>query len=82
MTDVSSSLLLVALCGARTADNTLVGGHIPSKTLKKWAFWIRFGTKTGKNRKKPVETKEIGLTKRLKRLKVNCGTVLSDPREH
>jgi hypothetical protein len=32
--------------------------------------------KTNKNRKKPVETEEIWLTKRLERLKVNCGTVL------
>jgi hypothetical protein len=32
--------------------------------------------KTYKNRKKPVETEEIWLTKRLERLKVNCGTVL------
>ena len=29
-----------------------------------------------KNRKKPVETEEIWLTKRLERMKVNCGTVL------
>jgi hypothetical protein len=32
--------------------------------------------KTEKNRKKPVETEEIWLTKPLERLKVNCGTVL------
>jgi len=32
--------------------------------------------KTGKTRKKPVETEEIGLTKRSERMKVNCGTVL------
>jgi hypothetical protein len=32
--------------------------------------------KTGKNRKKPVETEEFRLTKRLERMKVNCGTVL------
>jgi hypothetical protein len=32
--------------------------------------------KAKKNRKKPVETKEMGLTKRSERLKVNCGTVL------
>jgi hypothetical protein len=32
--------------------------------------------KTDKNRKKPVETEEIWLTKPLERLKVNCGTVL------
>jgi Bacterial nucleoid DNA-binding protein len=32
--------------------------------------------KTGENRKKPVETKEIRLTKRLEKPKVNCGTVL------
>jgi hypothetical protein len=32
--------------------------------------------KTDKNLKKPVETEEIGLTKRLERTKVNCGTVL------
>jgi hypothetical protein len=32
--------------------------------------------KTEKNRKKPVETVEIGLTKRVERMKVNCGTVL------
>jgi hypothetical protein len=28
------------------------------------------------NRKKPVETKEMSLTKRLEKLKVKCGTVL------
>jgi len=32
--------------------------------------------KTGENQKKPVETEEMGLTKRLERLKVNGGTVL------
>ena len=32
--------------------------------------------KTAKNRKKPVETEELWLTKRLERMKVNCGTVL------
>jgi hypothetical protein len=32
--------------------------------------------RTEKNRKKPVETEEIWLTKRLERMKVNCGTVL------
>jgi hypothetical protein len=32
--------------------------------------------KTGKNLKKPVETRQIVLTKRAERLKVNCGTVL------
>jgi hypothetical protein len=32
--------------------------------------------KTEKNRKKPVETEEKRLTKRLEKLKVNCGTVL------
>jgi hypothetical protein len=32
--------------------------------------------KTGKNRKKPVETEELWLTKRSERMKVNCGTVL------
>jgi hypothetical protein len=32
--------------------------------------------KTGKNRKKPVETNEFVLTKSLKKLKVNCGRVL------
>jgi hypothetical protein len=32
--------------------------------------------KTGKNRKKPVETEEFRLTKRSERMKVNCGTVL------
>src|ERR1700730_5512499 len=32
--------------------------------------------KTGKNRKKPVETAEFRLTKRSERMKVNCGTVL------
>jgi hypothetical protein len=32
--------------------------------------------KTGKNRKKPVETEEMPLTKSAERLKVNCGTVL------
>ena len=32
--------------------------------------------KTGKNRKKPVETEEMALTKRTERLKVNGGTVL------
>jgi hypothetical protein len=32
--------------------------------------------KTDKNLKKPVETEENRLTKRLERLKVNCGTVL------
>jgi hypothetical protein len=35
-----------------------------------------FSNKTEKNRKKPVETKELELTKRAERLKVNCGTVL------
>jgi hypothetical protein len=33
-------------------------------------------SKNGKNRKKPVETEEIWLTKRSERMKVNCGTVL------
>jgi len=32
--------------------------------------------KTGKNRKKPVETVEMSLTKRVERMKVNCGTIL------
>jgi hypothetical protein len=32
--------------------------------------------KTEKNRKKPVETVEMSLTKRVERMKVNCGTVL------
>jgi hypothetical protein len=32
--------------------------------------------KTNKNRKKPVETAEMWLTKKSERLKVNCGTVL------
>jgi len=32
--------------------------------------------KTDKNRKKPVETEEIRLTKSSEKLKVNCGTVL------
>lgn len=32
--------------------------------------------RTEKNRKKPVETEEIWLTKRSERMKVNCGTVL------
>jgi hypothetical protein len=32
--------------------------------------------KTKKNRKKPVETVEMSLTKRVERMKVNCGTVL------
>jgi hypothetical protein len=32
--------------------------------------------RTDKNRKKPVETEEIWLTKRSERMKVNCGTVL------
>jgi hypothetical protein len=32
--------------------------------------------KTGKNRKKPVETEEMWLTKRSERMKVKCGTVL------
>jgi hypothetical protein len=32
--------------------------------------------RTEKSRKKPVETEEIWLTKRLERMKVNCGTVL------
>ena len=35
-----------------------------------------FSNKTDKNRKKPVETEEMWLTKRTERLKVNCGTVL------
>ena len=35
-----------------------------------------FSNKTEKNRKKPVETEEIWLTKRSERMKVNCGTVL------
>jgi hypothetical protein len=34
-----------------------------------------FSNKTEKNRKKPVETEEMGLTKLSERLKVNCGTV-------
>jgi hypothetical protein len=38
--------------------------------------------KTGKTRKKPVETEEIELTKRWKRLKVNGGTVSPNPHEH
>ncbi len=45
-------------------------------------FFVLKPTKTGKNRKKPVETVEIKLTKRLKRLKVNCGTVLPNPHEY
>jgi len=32
--------------------------------------------KTEKNRKKPVETEEIGLTNFSEKPKVNCGTVL------
>jgi hypothetical protein len=32
--------------------------------------------KTAKNRKKPVETKEIRLTKPSEKTKVKCGTVL------
>jgi len=32
--------------------------------------------KTEKNRKKPVETEEIRLTKLAEKRKVNCGTVL------
>jgi hypothetical protein len=32
--------------------------------------------RTEKNRKKPVETEEIWLTKLSERMKVNCGTVL------
>jgi hypothetical protein len=32
--------------------------------------------KTEKNRKKPVETGEMRLTKSAEKLKVNCGTVL------
>jgi hypothetical protein len=32
--------------------------------------------KTGKNRKKPVETEEIRLTNLSEKPKVNCGTVL------
>ena len=32
--------------------------------------------KTDKNRKKPVETEEMRLTKRVEKLKVKCGTVL------
>jgi DNA-binding protein HU-beta len=32
--------------------------------------------KTGKNRKKPVETEDLWLTKLLERMKVKCGTVL------
>jgi hypothetical protein len=35
-----------------------------------------FLNRTEKNRKKPVETEEIWLTKRSERMKVNCGTVL------
>jgi len=32
--------------------------------------------KSDENLKKPVETEELWLTKRLERMKVNCGTVL------
>ena len=42
-------------------------------------FWRKMNlisNKTEKNRKKPVETEEIGLTKSAEKLKVNCGTVL------
>jgi DNA-binding protein HU-beta len=35
-----------------------------------------YSNKTEKNRKKPVETEEMPLTKRSEKLKVNCGTVL------
>jgi hypothetical protein len=35
--------------------------------------------KTGKNLKKTVETTQNSLTKRAERLKVNCGTVSSEP---
>jgi len=38
--------------------------------------------KTKKNRKKPVETAQIPLTKRAEKTKVNCGTVSLDPHEH
>lgn len=38
--------------------------------------------KTGKNRKKPVETKENALTKFAEKPKVNCGTVSPHPHEH
>jgi hypothetical protein len=37
---------------------------------------FRNSDKTEENLKKPVETEENRLTKRLERLKVNCGTVL------
>jgi hypothetical protein len=36
----------------------------------------RNSNKTEENLKKPVETEEMELTKRMERLKVNCGTVL------
>jgi hypothetical protein len=39
-------------------------------------FCTSSGTKTGENRKKPVETKESPLTFNRKTLNVNCGTIL------
>jgi hypothetical protein len=36
----------------------------------------RKSNKTWKNRKKPIKTEEISLTKSSERMKVNCGTVL------
>jgi len=38
--------------------------------------------KTGKNRKKPVETQQNTLTKLAEKPKVNCGTVSPHPHEH
>ncbi len=58
--------------------------HLGRQELAKRAFF--FGVfekkmyldlnKTGKNRKKPVETEEMPLTKYAERMKVKCGTVL------
>jgi hypothetical protein len=52
------------------------------KTGENYSFFPAQSRKTEKNRKKPVETEEIELTKRLKKPKVNCGTVLPNPHEH
>jgi hypothetical protein len=59
------------------------GNHFLRATRQNLAISWVFGAemylnlnRTEKNRKKPVETGEIWLTKRSERMKVNCGTVL------
>jgi hypothetical protein len=55
------------------------GGFVCEILRIYWDFMgkmFRNSNKTEENLKKPVETEENRLTKRLERLKVNCGTVL------